>query len=61
MEDAELQLIMHTIDELTAGGAANAATLGPDRAPASLALRWDTPDNMILGCQAWRIWRSCRV
>ena len=56
-----MQLIMHTIDELTAGGAANAATLGPDRAPASLALRWDTPDNMILGCQAWRIWRSCRV
>ena len=37
-----MQLIMHTIDELTAGGAANAATLGPDRTPASLALRGDT-------------------
>ena len=37
-----MQLIMHTIDELTAGGAANAATLGPDRALTSLVLRGDT-------------------
>ena len=32
VDDAEMQLIMHTIDELTAGGANNAAKLGPDRA-----------------------------
>ena len=32
VDDAEMQLIMHTIDELTAGGANNAAKLGPERA-----------------------------
>ena len=32
VDDAEMQLIMHTIDEITAGGASNAAKLGPDRA-----------------------------
>lgn len=31
VDDAEMQLIMHTIDELTAGGANNAAKLGPER------------------------------
>ena len=56
-----MQLIMHTIDELTAGGAANAATLGPDRTPLlSCACDGTRHDHMLLGCQAWRIWRSCR-
>eukprot|EP01044_Picomonas_judraskeda_P007609 COSAG03_NODE_826_length_5714_cov_1.809083_3_plen_760_part_00 len=32
VDDAEMQLIMHTIDEITAGGASNAAKLGPERA-----------------------------
>ncbi len=31
VDDAEMQLIMHTIDEITAGGANNAAKLGPER------------------------------
>lgn len=32
VDDAEMQLIMHTIDEITAGGANNVAKLGPERA-----------------------------